>query len=191
MSRAPLSTIRAEQLARLAPTTLAMRRPLSPGERRCRQANPKASSGSASEFTPKVLRAIIAATINPTKAQPTVQIRLTSVPLKNPTRQARSSLPVLTTAMMWGCAMIPIRPLSVSIRISQGPISPGAAKDHLDAGSVSFIPWNPPTKPHPRGISKKGKYDDQGALDQVRPDRGNQTANKAVKNKNRRQTQTS
>ena len=105
-------------------------------------------------MTPKSALLTIAATIRPTMAHPIVHRRLMTVPCKNPTLQAYSSLPVPTAAIMWGWAKMPTRPLTVSMAINHHPICLGVAIEKAKAGSVCLIPLNPPTRLHPSGISR-------------------------------------
>ena len=147
--------MRAEQAARHAPMTLAISKPRRPGESRCWQAKPKASSGSLSECAPNRPRFIMTATISPTSAQPIVHRRLAHMPWKNPTRQVYSSLPVPTAARMCGCAMMPTMPLIVSITMNHGPTSLGVAREKLMQRQGLLHPARPPTAPQPSGISMK------------------------------------
>ena len=91
--------------------------------------------------------------MRPTSAQPTVQTRFTKLPNSMPIRQVRSSRPVPTDESCWGCAMIPMRPLTVSIAITHGPMPAGVAREKRYDGSAARMPWSPPTTGQPSGIS--------------------------------------
>ena len=91
--------------------------------------------------------------MSPTSAQPTVQTRLTKLPKNIPIRHVRSSLPVPTVASCCGCAMMPTRPLIVSIAITHGPMPDGVASENRNGSSDAFIPSRPPTTLQPSGIS--------------------------------------
>jgi len=72
-----------------------------------------------------------------------------------PMRQVRSSRPVPTAATMCGCAMMPTRPLIVSMRITHGPIPDGVDSEKRKGASDAFIPARPPTTLQPSGINMK------------------------------------
>ncbi len=88
-------------------------------------------------------------------AQPTVHTRLTMLPRSMPMRHVRSSRPVPTAASWCGCAMMPTRPLTVSIAIAQGPTPDGVASEKRNGSSDACMPGSPPTKPQPSGMSMK------------------------------------
>ena len=161
-------------------------RPSAPGNSSCRQAKPNAFSGSPSSAASACPCATIAATISPTSAQPTVQTRLTKLPKNIPMRQVRSSLPVPTVASWCGCAMMPTRPLIVSIAITHGPMPDGVASEKRNGSSDAFIPSSPPTTLQPSGISMNESDDDQEALEQIGPGRRDQPADEAVEDEHHR-----
>ena len=160
--------------------------PSKPGTSSCRHANPNAFSGSASMSALPPPLAAIAATINPTNIQPTVQTRFTKLPNSIPTRHVRSSRPVPTVASMCGCAMMPTRPLMVSIAMTHGPMPDGVESEKRARRQRRLHPRQTADLVPAERNQHERQDDDQKPLKEIGPRRRHQPADEAVEDEHQR-----